>query len=321
MNLREGLVHVMPSISIPSLSTSSLALAAVLTIAVPLQAQSTDRLMADVAVLAADSMGGRSVGTEGNRWARDYVVGRLEGLGLEVMLDTFPVLRGDDRLEAINIRVVFEGSEHPDRHIVVTAHYDHVGERDGQVYNGADDNASGTAALLALAEALDQEGPRHATTLVFTDAEEGGLRGARHFVSEPPLDLDAVVVNLNYDMVSRSDRDLWVAGTYPWPALRPVFDALEARAPVVLRAGHDTPEDRGPDNWVMASDHAPFHQAGIPFLYFGVADHPDYHQPTDDVEKIDPVFFGAAVGTLLDAFRTVDAQLAGVRPDAGGPRR
>jgi hypothetical protein len=281
--------------------------------------QSVERLMADVGVLAADSMAGRAAGSEGGRWARDYIVGRLDGLGLEVHADTFSVQRGETEVEGVNLRVAFAGTAHPDRHIVVSAHYDHVGVREGEIYNGADDNASGTAALLALAEALADAAPLHATTLVFTDAEEGGLHGARHFVAEPPMAIDDVVVNLNFDMVSRSDRDLWVSGTYPWPELRPLFDDFAATPPVVLHAGHDTPQDQGPDNWIMASDHAPFHRAGIPFLYFGVADHPDYHRPTDDVERIDPEFFGAAVSTLIGAFRTVDERLGGERPD--GERR
>ncbi|MBT8403744.1 MAG: M20/M25/M40 family metallo-hydrolase [Gemmatimonadetes bacterium] len=305
----------------PSFIGSLLALTATAALGAPTgaAAQSTERLMADVGVLAADSMAGRAAGSEGARWARDYIVGRLDGLGLDVHADTFAVTRGETEVEAVNLRVAFPGSTHPDRHIVVSAHYDHVGVRGGAIYNGADDNASGAAALLALAEALSDDGPEHAATLVFTDAEEGGLHGARHFVAEPPMPLERIVVNLNFDMVSRSDRDLWVSGTYPWPELRPVFDAFEATGPVVLRAGHDTPEDRGADNWIMASDHAPFHQAGIPFLYFGVADHPDYHQPTDDTDAIDPVFFGAALTTLIGAFRTVDAQLEGGRPDAGRP--
>ena len=304
------------------------ALAAALTVAPhPVQAQagtaapgtvSTEAIMADVATLAADAMAGRDAGSEGGRAAREYIVQRLEGLGFAVEADTFPVPRVDRRLDAVNVRVRVEGSGHPDRHVVVTAHYDHVGVRNGEIYNGADDNASGVAALLALAEALTDEAPQHTMTLVFLDAEEGGLRGARQFVADAPVPLDAVLMNVNFDMVSRSERDLWVSGTYPWPELRPIFDRFEAVAPVELRAGHDTPQDQGADNWVMASDHAAFHERGIPFLYFGVADHPDYHRPTDDAERIDPIWFTAAVETLLGAVRTVDQSLDGRRPDDAG---
>jgi Zn-dependent M28 family amino/carboxypeptidase len=130
------------------------------------------------------------------------------------------------------------------------------------------------------------------------DAEEGGLRGARHFVEDPPVAREAIVLNVNLDMVSRSESELYVSGTYQYPQLLPFIENAAPAEPVVLRTGHDTPADTGSDNWVGASDHGAFHQAGIPFLYFGVEDHPDYHRPTDDPEKVDPAFFEAAVETI-----------------------
>lgn len=270
-------------------------------------------LMQDLSVLAADSMAGRAAGSEGGRMAREYLLDRLAGLGLPAVQDTFDVRRSSGTVEGVNVRVAFDGTAHPERAIVVTAHYDHLGTRDGEVFNGADDNASGTVGLLALAEWLEANPPRHDVHLVFTDAEEGGLQGARAFVADPPVALDAIVFNLNLDMISHSDGDLWVAGTYPWPALAPIVEAVDAVSPVELRFGHDTPADQGADNWVMASDHGPFHQAGIPFLYFGVADHPDYHQSSDDVDTVNPDFFRAAVETIRRVLVSADRTLAGER--------
>lgn len=279
------------------------------------QTATSDPLLDDLAVLAADSMAGRAAGSEGGRMARDHIVARLRSMGFAPVLDTFPVVRGDETTEGVNVRVVVAGTEYPDRYVVVTAHYDHLGIRNGEIYNGTDDNASGTAGLIALAGTLGERPPRHGFMLVFTDAEEGGLHGARHFVDQPPVSLDAVLLNVNLDMVAHSDSELWVAGTYPWPALGPVVDAVEPVAPVVLRRGHDTPDDEGADNWIMASDHGPFHAAGIPFLYFGVADHPDYHRPTDDVDTIDPAFYRAAVETVERVLRAADRMLDGRRPE------
>lgn len=298
----------------PVLLLAFVALQGAVAVRASAQAVATDALLDDVRVLAADSMAGRAVGSEGGRMARDHIVARLRQMGYSPALDTFAVSRRDGEVEGVNVRVEVAGTEVLDRYVVVTAHYDHLGVRNGEVFNGADDNASGTAGLLALAADLRADAPRHAFVLVFTDAEEGGLQGARHFVAAPPVPLDAVILNVNLDMVAHSDAELWVSGTHPWPALRPLVEGVEPVAPVTLRFGHDTPDDAGADNWIMASDHGPFHEAGVPFLYFGVADHPDYHRATDDVETIDPVFYRAAVQTIGRVLRAADEALERQRP-------
>lgn len=280
-----------------------------------------DRLMRDLEVLAHDSMAGRAVGTEGGRLARDYIVAQLRSMGLEPALDTFAVNTSvepdSEPREGVNVRVTLPGTAHADRYIVTIAHYDHLGVREGEVYNGADDNASGTAGLLSLVRGWVDTPTEHSMIALFTDAEEGGLRGARHFVDEPPVPIEQLLLAVNLDMVGHSTSELWVAGTWPWPSLRPLVEAVEPAEPVELRFGHDTPEDQGADNWVMASDHGPFHRAGVPFLYFGVADHPDYHRPTDDVATIDPSFFRGAVETVRRVVARADASLDGGRSGSG----
>lgn len=273
-----------------------------------------DRMWRDLGVLAHDSMQGRRVGTEGAARARSHIVARLAALGLAPVQDSFPVERGEESVTGVNVRAVVTGTEHPDRYLVLTAHYDHLGVRDGEIYNGTDDNASGTAAVLALARGLVERPPRHSVVLALLDAEEGGLDGARHLVANFPVPLDRVLLNLNLDMVSRSEGELWVSGTHQYPALRPLVEGAEPVPPVFLRFGHDTPEDTGADNWVFASDHAAFHREGIPFLYFGVADHPGYHDPGDDIEHIDRAFYVAAAQTVARVFEVVDGALEGSRP-------
>lgn len=276
-----------------------------------------ERLMHDLGVLAHDSMGGRAPGSEGAERARVHLRRRLQALGLEVREDTFTVRRrSGDAPMGVNLRVSVPGLSLPEKALVLTAHYDHLGTRDGVVYNGADDNASGTAALLELARDLVASPPEHTMVLLFLDAEEGGLQGARHYVADPAVPLAATVAAVNLDMVAHADSVLWVAGTWPWPGLRPMVEAVRPSPPVQLRFGHDTPQDTGADDWVGASDHAAFHAEGIPFVYFGVADHPDYHRPTDDVERIDAGFFAAAVETIRRVVRTLDAELRGVRVEA-----
>jgi Zn-dependent M28 family amino/carboxypeptidase len=191
--------------------------------------------------------------------------------------------------------------------IVLTAHYDHVGVRNGEVYNGADDNASGTVALLAMARFVAQNPLRHTAVFAALDAEEMGLRGARAFIEAGwPED---IVLNVNMDMVARSDSLLFAAGTYHYPQLRPILEGVAPRGPVVLRFGHDEPGVEGMADWTNSSDHGPFHAVGIPFVYFGVEDHPDYHKATDDYEMVDPGFFLDSVRTILASTLALDEQL------------
>ena len=202
--------------------------------------------------------------------------------------------------------------------IVLTAHYDHVGIREGEIYNGADDNASGTAAALEIARIVAAE-PLESTLIVaLLDAEEAGLQGARALVASPPIPLDVRALNVNLDMVSRSGGVLWAAGAHHTPGLRPVLERVAERAPLTLRLGHDRPDAPEGDDWSGASDHGPFHDAGIPFVYFGVEDHPDYHRPTDDFDRVDPSDFLRSARTVLLALRALDAALP--LPDPAAPR-
>jgi hypothetical protein len=274
-----------------------------------------EQLALDVRVLAADTMEGRGTGTPGSERARRYLLQRFAAIGLtpfgqgyEHAFEFRP--RGADAdLRGVNLVGYIPGREQPQRYIVITAHYDHLGVRDGQVYHGADDNASGTAGLLALAQHFRQHPPRHTLIFAAVDAEELGLRGARAFVAQPPVPRDAIVFNVNLDMVSRSERDeLYAVGTYHHPWLLPLVQRIAAEAPVTLRTGHDRPDLPPGDDWTMLSDHGAFHEAGIPFLYFGVEDHPDYHRPTDVFENIDPDFLARAVETVRRAVVLLDGE-------------
>ncbi|MBN8552766.1 MAG: M28 family peptidase [Caulobacterales bacterium] len=275
------------------------------------QAQSTEvsaeRLMADVRVLAADDMEGRGFGQPGGDRARDYVRSGFEQAGL-TPLDSGWIRPFTARgVAGENIVGVVRGSEAPDQWIVVTAHYDHEGVQGGQVFNGADDNASGTAALIELARLLRQQPPRHSVMLVALDGEEAGLLGARAFVADTPLPLDSIVLNINLDMVSRGDNGiLWVVGTRQYPALLPVIEALPQQPGVERRFGYDDPAVRGRNNWVNLSDQAAFHARGVPFVFFSVDDHADYHRPTDDAGRIDASWYRGAVQTAWDALGAID---------------
>jgi hypothetical protein len=277
------------------------------------------QLLEDVRILASDEMAGRDTGSAGGELARTYIVGRLDALGVAAVpmgrLQPWEMQgrtrEGPKTYNGVNIIGVIPGTRVADRYIVVTAHYDHVGTHDGQIFNGADDNASGVATMLALAADLKRQAPEHSVLIVALDGEERGLLGARHFVEAPPVPLESIAMNLNFDMTARAETDgrLWVTGTYQNPALRPVLEGIAADGTVSLAFGKDTPQDLGEDNWVEASDHAAFYRAQIPFLYLGVNYHPDYHRPSDDFERITPAVFVSATRLSIASFRALDRAL------------
>jgi len=274
------------------------------------------RLLADIGRLAHDSMAGRAAMSPTNAKARAWLASELRRIGLEPVGGSsfehpfaMPRRSGTDSVRGVNVLGMVRGTANAERIIVVSAHYDHVGVRNGEIYNGADDNASGTAAVLAMAAHFKVHPPRHSMIFALWDAEEVGLLGARAFVAQPPVPLMRIVANVNLDMVSRNDKDeLFAAGGSPYPRMRPVLDALTPVAAVTLRQGHDS--GGGQNDWTNQSDQGAFHAAKIPFVYFGVEDHPDYHKPTDDVERIQPGFYYRAVRTIAGFVERLDAAVA-----------
>ncbi|HYD46681.1 MAG TPA: M28 family peptidase [Phenylobacterium sp.] len=270
----------------------------------------------DLRILSADDMQGRAVGTPGGAKARAYLLGRLKAIGVQPFGSSYeqPFSFTDKEGTANGVNLVgrIPGAGSSDKVLVIGAHYDHEGVKNGEIYNGADDNASGVAGLLAIAAAFIKSPPEHETVFVLFDAEERGLRGAQAFVDKPPVPLERMALLLNFDMLGRNaQNELWVAGPTRQPALKPVVEALvkEAAPPVVLKIGHDGPPWKGADDWTLLSDQGPFHTAGVPWLYIGVDYHPDYHKPTDDFERIAPAFFGGAVQTVVTAARKFDGLL------------
>jgi Zn-dependent M28 family amino/carboxypeptidase len=209
----------------------------------------------------------------------------------------------------VNLLALCAGSDPALPMIVLSAHYDHVGIRNGQMFPGADDNASGVATLLEIARICVAQPFRHGLVIAALDAEEMGLQGARAFMAAPPVPKDRIALNVNLDMVARGDKgELYVAGLHHNPTLKALLEPVAARAPIKVLFGHDLP-GTGDEDWTMQSDHGVFHEAGIPFVYFGVEDHADYHQPSDTADRINPDFFGKAAAVVLDALRALDAGL------------
>ena len=269
-------------------------------------------------LLSNDALEGRRIGTPGNEAAKGFLRKRFETLNLTKIGNSYehpftalplPDSESDEPIQGVNLLGLIEGQNPGGKMLVISAHYDHLGIVDGEIYNGADDNASGVAALIAVADWFSQHKPQHDILFALVDGEEQGELGARAMVRSGEVDLSRIALNLNFDMVSRSDKDeLYASGTYHYPGLVPLVESIAGEAPVTLLMGHDRPE-QGPDDWTNLSDQAAFHDAGIPFIYFGVEDHPDYHKPTDDYGTIPIDFFVRSAETLVRAAIAADQSL------------
>lgn len=290
-------------------------------------------LFAAIKALAADSMEGRKADTPGGDRARAFLLKELTSIGVQPLVpgyttqftgrsyfnETSPVPYGKGRpkipgqpvynyfVHGTNVLGVVRGTEHPSRYIVVSAHYDHLGAADGRIWNGADDNASGSAGILAIAEWTVTHPPKNSIIFAWFDGEEEGLLGSKAFVDKPPVPRDSIIADVNLDMISRSvTGELFATGVRAWPVMGPLVDSVAALGLVTVRRGHDEP---GREDVTNRSDQAPFNDRKIPYVFFNVAEHADYHQPTDRVERIQPGFYFNSVVTAAELLRRLDASL------------
>ncbi len=268
------------------------------------------QLLSDVEILSSDAYAGRKTGTKGAEMTRVYLDKRFKAIGLK----SFPQLqsyeqpfsfeRGTEKVQGKNMIAFIPGKT--DEVMVISAHYDHLGIIKNQVYNGADDNASGLAALLKLAAHYQAHKPNHTLILAAFDAEEMGLQGAKAFVANPPVSIGLIKLNINMDMISHNDRnELYACGTAKYPSLRKYFYISNPKLKVLF--GHDDPKS-GKDNWINQSDHSAFNDKNIPFIYFGVEDHKDYHRSTDDYQNINKTFFIDASNAIQEIITNIDKE-------------
>jgi len=285
----------------------------------------SDRLMEVVTTLADPKFEGRAAGSPGGLSARAWLLERFKSIGLQPVSGSyvFPfsftrmTMTGRVNGEGANVVGQCLGTDTKAPIFIVSSHYDHLGVRDGVVYPGADDDASGVAVMLAVAEHCQRTPFRRTLIFAAFDAEEAGLQGSKSFMIKPPVPKERIALNINLDMVSRNEkREIFVAGTHPWPQLKAPLEVVAKRAPITVLFGHDKPVAiaGGVDDWTNQSDHGPFNSAKIPFVYFGVEDHPDYHKPTDTADKINRGFFVDVAETVLDAVLQLDAPFAVVPP-------
>jgi len=271
--------------------------------------------------LSADDMKGRRTGSEGGAKAQAFLKKEIAKLNVfdavyntnfttkpranreGVIPPNAPTYKGTNIHGLIDIDDEDKGPL-----LVITAHYDHLGTRDDKIYNGADDNASGSAALFAIAQSFDHNAPKHDVLFIWFDAEEMGLQGAQNYVNGKSFG-ERPVFNLNLDMVSQSQTgEIYASGSYHTPALKPIVTKAAKGTTLKLSFGHDRPED-GDNDWTLQSDHGVFHRAEIPFLYFGVEDHPHYHRDTDTFETIPLEFYKQSLQLIVNTAHGLDNNL------------
>jgi hypothetical protein len=279
----------------------------------PAQLLDSSALINRLAYLTTKEMAGRESATPGGLLAQQYVLRQFDSLQLvktgDSYLQPFKLRGRDSTRMGNNIVGIIRGTRYPDSYIAVTAHYDHVGTRSGEIYYGADDNASGTANLLTMAQYFKKHPPQHSLLIVAFDAEEKGLLGSRYFVDHLPVPQPAIIMNLNMDMISRNDNnEIYASGIHHYPFLKKYIDSAQALTPVNIRFGHDDPSKGSSQDWTSQSDHYAFHLKKIPFVYFGVEDHADYHKPSDTFDKIDKHFYYQVCTMIANTLLLLDRQ-------------
>ena len=285
-------------------------------------------LIENIKILSHDSLEGRGFSKQGNYKAQKFIANQFKKIGLEKVIGynftqqfpytfsgkrrqrMFPIKNAVEDFSNVKDTTVIGGNVigkitgKTDKTIVITGHLDHLGIRNGQIFNGADDDASGTAALFAIADYFKKNKPKHTLIFAAVDAEEIGSLGADYFLKNYPLKKD-IVLNINMDMIAHNDSlELYASGSYHYPQLKKPLQNI--KSPINLLFGHDNPNDKTKDDWTFSSDHRVFHKENIPYIYFGVEDHKDYHKATDTFENINQEFYIDAVKLIITAIKNYD---------------
>jgi hypothetical protein len=275
---------------------------------------------AHVTSLADPTLRGRGGGTADEAAAADKVATWMREAGVEPagehgFLQPFTYL-GDKKSQ--NVVGIVRGTDARAGHIIVGAHYDHLGVVGGQIHPGADDNASGTAALVAIGAALTRDGQRPVRTvlLVAFGAEEEGLHGSQHYAAHPRRPLDEAALMINLDMVGRAQfltakeytlGRMVVPGNAIGALASPGEVALTTQVKdIASREGRPVvaASDYGPLEALIRpqieyrGDHKSFAERGVRYLWLSTSMHDDYHLPTDTADKVDPATI-ATVGRIV----------------------
>jgi len=255
-----------------------------------------------------DKMEGRMTGEAGQKMAAEYLKDFYVSQGIEApkeagaYFQNIPASyfnRMKEPKSSENVVAFIKGSEKPDEIIVLSAHYDHVGMKGEEVYNGADDDGSGTVTLLEIAEAFqkavkDGQGPKRSILFLHVTGEEIGLYGSKYYTENPLFPLANTVCNLNTDMIGRIDPDKADNPNYIYligsdKLSQELHDLSEnvAKEYSDLELDYKFNDENDPNRFYYRSDHYNFAKNNIPIIFYFNGVHEDYHKPTDTPDKIE----------------------------------
>lgn len=265
-------------------------------------------------------MNGRKLASDGNKRAQDYIISSLANNNVPPFQNKYRHAFHHKSFLSVkagtNIVSVVTGTDFPQKFIVLSAHYDHLGKKGSKIYNGADDNASGTAALLSFAQAIVNKPLKHSVIFLFTDGEEVNLLGAKAFVRQQKLLLPQIILNINVDMIAGSKRTkrLHYLDNKLDTILSNKVDILKSvsqSSSISVKKGFRGKSYRSNSNtsWISASDHAAFYRHLIPFIYFGVGEHVNYHTTDDDFQHTNLSFFIEASQTIYQFLQLIDENI------------
>jgi hypothetical protein len=261
-------------------------------------------------IVADDNMEGRNTGEPGQKRAGEYLINEYKKNGIsfppgatdfyqkvpsEFMKRGFAPKLNDSE----NIWTFIEGTEKPNEVLVISAHYDHVGMKNGEVFNGADDDGSGTVALLEIAQAFkkakdDGFGPKRSILFLHVTGEEHGLHGSRFYSENPLFPIENTIADINIDMIGRRDtlhpktnNYIYVIGSDRLSSeLHTINEEVNAKY-TQLELDYKYNDRKDPERIYYRSDHYNFAKKGIPAIFFFNGIHADYHQSSDTPDKIE----------------------------------
>jgi hypothetical protein len=271
---------------------------------------SADDLKKHLYTIAADSMEGRETGSAGQKKAGKYLISQYQQnqvsfpKGASDYYQAVPASflnkkRNNNLADSENIWAFIEGSEKPEEVIVISAHYDHVGVENGEVYNGADDDGSGTSALLEIAQAFQMakkagHGPKRSILFLHVTGEEHGLLGSRYYSENPLFPLANTVADVNIDMIGRRDalhadtnNYVYIIGANRLSSELDHISATMNQKYVGLDLDYRFNDPKDPNRFYERSDHYNFAKFGIPSVFFFNGVHADYHKKSDEPNKIE----------------------------------
>tara|TARA_B100001741_G_C16510774_1_gene579577 strand:+ start:129 stop:1106 length:978 start_codon:yes stop_codon:yes gene_type:complete len=257
-------------------------------------------------VYASDEFEGRDTGKKGQKLAVNFLREFYKKNRISAAKNTNNyfqemklIMINGEKFDTENVAAFIPGCEKPDEYIIITAHLDHVGIENGEIFNGADDDGSGTVAILEIAEAFqiaftDGSGPKRSLLFLHLTAEEKGLLGSKYYVENPLYPINNAVANLNIDMIGRLDPKrpdknenyIYLIGSDRLSQeLHEVSEQANLKY-VGLDLDYTFNAENDPNSFYTRSDHYNFAKENIPVIFYFNGTHEDYHKPTDTPDKI-----------------------------------